>query len=500
MISIEIDKSINRIVLKTDDPSVKCLLEFKRKITKYQPWNKSWRTVEEIDKLYDNTRVCKNGIYTFHLGLGWSAYLVSVFYSILSKDDCDKILKTIYSDNYRTIPFVGLRDYQNQDVLHILKYKRAILQCTTGYGKTQVIAVLANYAYKVLNKKVLIITPGKKAKEEIVKRYESLFGEIIPTSIDGDIGCIITSGFLNQKKIKDSNLRSIEEIKFKKFEWVLVDEVEYTINPSGKWIYDRLSETDVLYGFSGSADKIGGKMISFAEGITDTVINNKDLVKYFGPSLVYRMPTNLKINNISIKTISLNQIDFSSKDDEKDKNVYIEVLTKIWTFAPVCNLIVKIAKKFPLLFIPINNLNGIIYEWIDKYFIKNKLRVLLICYEGYIYYDLSGSRVKLDLNGACEYIRLGLVDIIPSTSSGYRALDLPNLENILLIQGIVAGVTLQCIGRCCRVPNLNIISLEPKIKKRIPVYTKGFEHRKEMIHEYYKYCEITDISINEENL
>lgn len=47
---------------------------------------------------------------------------------------------------------------------------------------------------------------------------------------------------------------------------------------------------------------------------------------------------------------------------------------------------------------------------------------------------------------------------------------------------------------------MNIIALEPKLRKRIPVYTKGFEHRKEMIEQYYKYCEITNIEINEENL
>ena len=134
--------------------------------------------------------------------------------------------------------------------------------------KTQVIATLANYAYKELGKKVLIVTPGKKAKEEIVKRYEFLFGEKIPTSIDGDIGCriqgcVITTGFLNQKKIKDTNLSIIEAQKLSKYEWILVDEVEYTINDAGKWIYDRLSGAERTYAFSGTADKRNGNMISF---------------------------------------------------------------------------------------------------------------------------------------------------------------------------------------------------------------------------------------------
>ena len=503
MISAKIDKSINKLIIKTDDPSVKCLLEYKRKVTKYQPWNKSWNTIEQIDKIYENTRGYgpKQGIYTFKLGLGWSAYIANIFKGMLSQEDYEGILLSIYADTYPEYPFPGLRDYQNEDMLFILRYTRAIVQTNTSYGKTQCIATLANYAYTVLGKKVLIVTPGKKAKDEIIKRYNSLFGFEIPTSIDGDIGCIITSGFLNQKKIKDPGQRAIEEDKLKKFEWILVDEVEYTINDSGKFIYDHCLGAERMYSFSGTADKSTGRMISFAQGITETVMNNKDLVSYFGPALVYRMPTNLIIDNISIKTISLNQIKFNDIDNEKDGNIYLEILTKIWTFPPICELIVKIAKKFKMLFIPINNLNNVIYEWISNYFVmQGGLRTLLICGDGYMYYDLQGGVTKLNLQEACDYIRNGMVDIIPSTSSGYRALDFPGLENILLIQGIVAGVTLQAIGRVARGSHMNIITLEPKIPKKIPVYTKGFEHRDEMIRGYYKYCIINDITIDENNL
>lgn len=136
MISAKIDKSINKIIIHSDDLSVKSLLEFKREVTKYQPWTKSWNTVTQIDKLYENTRSRpKDGVYTFVLGLGWSAYIINVFKSILSKDDYDNILRSIYSDSYPSIPFPGLRDYQNEDMLFILKYSRAIVQTNTSYGK-----------------------------------------------------------------------------------------------------------------------------------------------------------------------------------------------------------------------------------------------------------------------------------------------------------------------------------------------------------------------------
>ena len=48
---------------------------------------------------------------------------------------------------------------------------------------------------------------------------------------------------------------------------------------------------------------------------------------------------------------------------------------------------------------------------------------------------------------------------------------------------------------------MNIITLDPKRKtKKIPIYTKGAKERDEMIKEYYKYCEISELNINEEDL
>lgn len=54
-------------------------------------------------------------------------------------------------------------------MLHVLKYKRAIIQTNTGYGKTETIATLINYAHNELGKKVLVITPGKKRKMKLLR-------------------------------------------------------------------------------------------------------------------------------------------------------------------------------------------------------------------------------------------------------------------------------------------------------------------------------------------
>lgn len=500
MVHIYVDRTIGKIVIETDDSSVSYLLESTKRESGYIPWKKQWGTITTTTRLYDGRKpkADSRGVYTFKLGLGFAAYILNVFRPHISVSDYNDVLSAIMSESYREAPFPNLRDYQNEDILHLLKYKVGLMSVFTGYGKTQLIATLANYAYSI-GQKVLLIAPNKKPMEELVKRCKSVFNLDVPSS-DGKIGCVITSGLLNRKDVKDSNSLALLEKEWASYNWVLCDETEYTINDSGEFLYSRLIGADHFYGFSGTADKAKGEMITFVNGLDDVVIRNKDLVKYFGPSLVYRMPLTLDIDNIKVKTNSLNQVKFDPSDFADGTNRYNNAMTRIFTTPSVCRTIVKIAKKYPMMYIPVNNLANIISEWINNYFI-GVFRILLICGEGYIYYDIYGNKTKLkDLSEACEYVRDGKVDVIPSTSAGFRALDLPGLESIFLIQGKVAGVVLQSVGRVARGTKFNLIGLEPNPEKKIPVYSKGMENRDKMIHEYYKYCNIVDSEIYESNL
>lgn len=136
MITAEYNKSEGKIILKSDDVTTKALLEYRRKETVWSPWTKSWRTEELIDKLYDNPRTVgpKNGIWTFKLGLGWASFVAGMFKRDMDIDSYKNILRALLSDTYRTIPFPNLRDYQNEDVLHLLKYKIGLMSVNTGYG------------------------------------------------------------------------------------------------------------------------------------------------------------------------------------------------------------------------------------------------------------------------------------------------------------------------------------------------------------------------------
>ena len=305
------------------------------------------------------------------------------------------------------------------------------------------IAVLANYYYS-LGKSVLIVTPQKKPRDEIVKRMKVLYDIDIPTQ-DERLGCIITAGLLNRNDVKDPDSLKKLEALWKSYEVVLVDEVEYTINDSGKFLYDRLVGAQYMIGFSGTSDKQNAEVISFHDGLSDVVLRNRDLISYFGPSLVFRMPVAMKIDNINIQTSALDMVKFEKSDFDEKSNVYLAIMNRIWTSPEVCNVVCKVIKRFPKLFVPLNNLTQVLNYWIDNYFL-GKFKVILVCSEGYIYYDLQGNRSKVKLEDACDIIQNNEVDVILSTSSGWRALDFPSLDSILLVSNQIAGAVLQAVG------------------------------------------------------
>lgn len=125
----------NRIIIETDELEVKALLEFKRTVTQYNPMTRGWINRDIIDKLYQNTRSYNKGDhFVFELRLGWISYLLAVFKDKLNQDEYNGLVSMLLSPYYRTVPFPNLRKTQNDDILFILKYKRAIIQTNTNYG------------------------------------------------------------------------------------------------------------------------------------------------------------------------------------------------------------------------------------------------------------------------------------------------------------------------------------------------------------------------------
>ena len=86
--------------------------------------------------------------------------------------------------------------------------------------KTSVIATLAKYYYKDLGKKVLLVTPQTKPRDELIKRIKGTFGIDVSTKIgSGNLQAMITNGLMNRKETKDP----VKEVAFINYELETVE-------------------------------------------------------------------------------------------------------------------------------------------------------------------------------------------------------------------------------------------------------------------------------------
>ena len=124
------------IILETDNPGIRYMLEYETTENKYSPWLKKWVDQKVKGKIYNRKYTDKKtGKIYFEIGVGFAAYLLKIFGGDISKDDYNDVCSAVYQSTYRTQEFQELRDYQNQDILHCLKYKFVLFSCYTGYGK-----------------------------------------------------------------------------------------------------------------------------------------------------------------------------------------------------------------------------------------------------------------------------------------------------------------------------------------------------------------------------
>ena len=71
--------------------------------------------------------------------------------------------------------------------------------------KTSVIAVLAKYFSVDLGKRVLLVTPQTKPRDELIKRIKNNYNIDVPTKIMSGQGIqsMITNGLMNRSILKD---------------------------------------------------------------------------------------------------------------------------------------------------------------------------------------------------------------------------------------------------------------------------------------------------------
>lgn len=455
----------------------------------------------------------------FIFQIGYASLILNEFRSELSQSGVELLESIIFSDTM--LPdFPNLYDYQNRDLKQLVSVTRGLFQCYTSYGKSEIIATLADYIANDLGENVLIVTPNDAALKELRHRLFKRFKiDLDYFDEELNINAINLNGFL-RSSYYDPNSEY-----WKNNFWILADEVENCCSESAMEFYENLPNVDRMYGFSATSDKkyaeplysrvpdhllrskeledlladkfnpsaskmkYVDKINQFKWDIRTVLGRNKYLVGYFGTSAVFKKPRDFDIKLIDVvTTISSGEVNLPSSYE------YNEIIYDLFTNDNICHLIESIAFKVGTIFIPMFRLE-VIDHWLDNYFKKQDYLVLCICGRGYELYHMGELLCTLTLDEVKKCVHDGVIGLILGTKSAYNALDLPELDKCLLLYSKTANIVLQAIGRTARQKRFEVYNIAPLT--RIPTYSSDLFERKALIKEYYNECNIVEQSINE---
>nr|DAT14423.1 MAG TPA: 40S ribosomal protein S3 [Bacteriophage sp.] len=452
----------------------------------YKYYLKKYVLEEFDDYLYDRI---ENG-NEFVFKIGFCPFLLNRYRDKMDEESI-KVLEGEIKTGLPNYFIDGLREEQMEDLNTLLKSKRGLFQCYTSYGKTEVIANLVNFIVKNRKEKVLILTASDPSKHTVCNRLFEKFNIDLSEFDYGRLANLVNiKGFFKSKKYNPKS-EYWGEVK-----WILADEVEYCVNNTIKDIYDSiLSGVEYMYGFSATTDKKEAKPLkneskTYSMEYMNTIGRNKDLMRYFSGTSVYRKPIEFNIDLIYVKS------SLSFDGIKEDKNYeYSEMIYELFTDDSFCKLLERICMSQDLIYVPMLRLQVIDY-WIENYFKREEYYVMTICSRGFTVY-CNGEVVAdgLKLNEASYLINEGVINLIVGTKSSYNSLDFPRLNKVVTLYSKTANVVLQTIGRAARSKSFEVHNISTY--KYVPIYTNDSKKRIKLIKDYYKNSNIREIERDE---
>lgn len=434
---------------------------------------------------------------TYRFGIGMAEYVLEVLLKSLPTsrrmfEGLYELISLEIERDSHPINFSNLYPNQNLDLQSLLRYKRGIFQTFTGYGKTEVICTLAQHALISSEGNVLIITNGNKALDELSARWcKSIGYDSVPYfDYSSRLNIINVNGFLKSKQFDPS------DVYFSNVSWIIADEVENCLSDTAYSLYECCVNCDRFYGFSATADKKKAKNIQASSRSDEEKVlqmhrehigANRYLINMFSMARVYRRPDDFNIrlttvqSNISTRNIG---VEFQSLQ-------YNQYMADLFRSDPFRRLVEGIATSGRMTYVPMPRLK-VIDDWMSKSFKKEGTTVVVICSRGYELYS-SGRFIRfIDLMMLKSLVKNGCIDVILGTKSSYSALDLPELDRILLLNSSSSGIVIQAIGRVARNREFEVINISTVGK--LSGYTADLNNRVKLIKSYYSDCNIVEIT------
>lgn len=429
----------------------------------------------------------KNDLYRFQMG--FASIIYTRYYDKLPQRT-RSIFEALVFNNIKLPKFHNLREYQQDDLEQLLVQNRAIFQCYTSYGKTEIIATLAHYIADILNEKVIVISQTNIAVQELKSRYYKLY-EVDFEYFDNTVNL----NFINSVGFFKSNSYDPNDDYWKTVKWILADEVEMCCNNTVMEFYETLPQVKHMYGFSATPNKhstrpFRAKLSTRADLKSDNhdIGVCKYLVGYFGTTGVFTRPTLFDIKVISIRCPQTIDYIVTNRDHTSNETIY-NLLTHP-TFKSIARLFFS---KVNLIYVPMVRLE-VLDDWVTTLFntdfdtinIEISSRGIELYYKGEYIDNISIYELK-------ELARDKVLKCIFGTSASYAALDIYELNKCLLLFSKQVRVVIQTAGRAVRQGNMKLFQF--KFDKYLPVYSKDSESRIRIFREYYKNCNYSEIEI-----
>lgn len=475
-LGIRINLEKNSLAIK---PELFNEFKFKFKTSKYV-WNyklrkKMW--VDSLEEIYSRDR--KTGEFLIPIGL------LMYFYNTV-ENPSEELLEWCRSMLYSDIEIKDqdcLYDEQFADMNTLVSFKRGVMQSYTGSGKTQCIGVLVKNLLNSYEGNILIAGPKNMVLDEIKVRLES-FGLYTPTYFDPDqrVNCVNPNGICSSLIYKSGEMTEW----LKGVRYVLCDEVD-KLSDTSIALFQELERygCEYYWGFSATAKKDDAAEIPATLQLMSVMnYNLLAVVSTFSHSVVYKIPTDFYIKLIDIQ-MGKPQLDYLNNDIGGDNYLHTYGHCTTDSFMRFLKMVMK--KSKPL--VPVYYTTIIDY-WVER--LPGK-RLIVLRGSGYLLMQDNKVIEYLDIKGVKYLVSTGDFDAIFTTSSGFAALDCPELRDVILLSGTSAGSVIQYIGRVARKKDFRI--WYASYLRKIPIITNTRETQLKLIQNYYRLCTIDKESL-----
>jgi hypothetical protein len=475
--NIIIDKNESMVVIpsKLFNPN---LFEYEYGCMMYNYYSCKVEWGTKTFKMYATNR--NKSIYKIRLGL--ATYYLNTHYHLLKGSDDEKVLLDIIinKSGWYTDP-MHLRHDQNDALINLSKINRGIISVYTGWGKTEVTSVMVKNLLTNTTGNILVLGNKNTIIDELKNRLSKVIDYTPEYFGDSRLNVISPVGFMASNYYKSGQ----SDDWFKSVKCVIMDEVDCISNSASELLLklDKLG-CEYFYGMSATADKKRARRIPADTSLLSMM--NPDLnavVNTFSHSVVHCKPDNFNINLVKVNMGRLN-CDFIH--DVDPNNIAYDITYNVVTSKKYLDFLYKVMNKGKP-FVPINY-TTIIDEWINHF--KDK-RLITISSMGYNYYVNGTLQDKFSLEDLKSVVKIGEFDAIFTTASGFSALDLPELTDVVLLAGTMANSIIQYIGRVSRSKEFTI--WYANFDNKVPSYTNKLNNQLELVKEYYANCNIKEL-------